>query len=245
MFKEYTMTKSIIIFLACVTVFYTTHTVYADQISQASIVASIEDIQSDATVEKLVATDKKLRAFVKSRTKYLEGDELHYWSKKTFQDVGLFIGRNSDKLGYNGALLKRAHKIDPNSAFRAFTLFSEIEPEPWGMPNIDAAWQYVNEFPNGPFINETNYIIACFYKDLFIILNNERYRSGSGEDYKLNCYEPFFTNDSFSKQAQKSKELSIQYYEKFLQYKPDDSMSLYYIRELRQGTIESWSFCAD
>lgn len=85
-----------------------------------------------------------------------------------------------DWLRYDGTLLRQAHKLNPNSEYRRYTLFAEIgwEAGSWGMPDIKAAHRYEKEFPNGPFIEDVISIIARFYKDLYMVLRDRR------SDYK-------------------------------------------------------------
>ena len=46
--------------------------------------------------------------------------------KKEYELIGLSIGHYSDAIEYSGKLLYDAHKIDPNSPYRRYTLFSMV-----------------------------------------------------------------------------------------------------------------------
>ena len=55
------------------------------------------------------------------------------------------------------------------------------------MPNVTAAFDYVTEFPAGPFAKQAWITIADFHKDLFMVI-----RDGE-RDYKWECFKPYIT----------------------------------------------------
>ena len=61
-------------------------------------------------------------------------------------------------------MLAEAHRKNPTSEFRRFTLFAAILGErpahgPGEMPDIEAARQYLKEFPEGPFAGDVAIIL--------------------------------------------------------------------------------------
>ncbi len=118
-------------------------------------------------VPRLVELDTKIREFVRSSRKWEEGYR-NLW-KDTDKELGLNIGHYSDLYEYNGKFLKMAHSINPRSGLRKYTLFSDINSEDcWvGNPdNLKAAFNYLKEFPTGPFETEVYYLLGMFHWSL-------------------------------------------------------------------------------
>ncbi|HEX4949897.1 MAG TPA: hypothetical protein VFZ34_24740, partial [Blastocatellia bacterium] len=108
------------------------------------------------------------------------------------------------------------------------------------MPNIKAALRYVKEFPQGPFIEETHWIIAGFYKDLFMVLrgNLEKY-------YKYQCFKLYVDKSPLPKQAQRAQAKAIASYQTILKINPASADAAKLLSEVQRGTIKAWSFCVD
>lgn len=125
-------------------------------------------------VKSLIDLDKGLRHFVS--TPHFIDDNI--W-KERYRELGLAMYHYGNWFVYNEQFLVEAHKVNPNSEWRSLTLYSEIHGvgDEYGlgvMPNIEAAYQYAREFPNGPFIAQAFLAIAGFQKDLYMVLRKKQ-----------------------------------------------------------------------
>lgn len=198
------------------------------------------EIEPDPTIEKLVFLDEEVRRFMSSRPEYYPcGDDAKHWNDK-YAKLGLHLDY-WNLLDYSGALLIKAHKINPKSKYRKYTLFSTVEPYRGlgEMPNIKAAFQYAREFPDGPFIEDTLSIIADFHKDLFMVLRDNL------RDYKYDCFKPYIDGSPYLKQINRAKSMATNHYKKVLALNPSNARAINFLNEIHNGTINSWSFCAD
>jgi hypothetical protein len=191
----------------------------------------------------LVEVDRKVRSLLKERPTYRpckDDDDIY---DPAWEAMGVHMSHGGHVV-YTGDLLHRAHQRTPRSSLRKHTLFSTImgvtESHQLGeMPNIKAALRYVKEFPNGPFIEETHWIIAGFYKDLFMVL-----RDGQ-QDYKYDCFKPYIDKLPLRSQAQHAQTQSITSYQTLLKINPANTQAAKLLSEVQRGTIKAWSFCAD
>ena len=122
-----------------------------------------------------MALDQKLRELInkpwKERKESIDGK---YW-KPQWVEMGIGVRHYSDSLHYSGKLLAWAHKVDPNSRFRAYTLYSATGGDRGSaglgeMPNLKMALRYVREFPEGPLLKST--LLVSFYSDLFQLIKD-------------------------------------------------------------------------
>ena len=137
-----------------------------------------------------------------------------------------------------------AHRRDPNSPWRAHTLFStvfgETPPHRLGvMPDITAARAYETEFPSGPFIAEIYRTIADVHKDLYMVL-----RDGLS-DFKYACFAPYIDPSPRRSQADRARQIALEYYQRVLQLTPRDLRARAWYEDTRKGVVRAWSFCAD
>ena len=142
-----------------------------DQIAKEYMaVKSREGIGRDEKIGMLVSLDSKLRQLLdepwKQGYKSYDGK---YW-KASWQPIGIYVSHYGDDLGYSGKLLVEAHSMDNFTEYRKFTLFSAILGEGTyhglgEMPNPMIAVQYLEEFSDGPFADETAIILGNFYTD--------------------------------------------------------------------------------
>ncbi len=111
------------------------------------------------------------------------------------------------------------------------------------MPNVKAAYQYAREFPDGPFIEETLSILANFHKDLFMVLRNDL--QNSPRDYKYDCFRPYINKSPRFMQMNWAKSEAIKFYKKVLAVNPHNIRAIEFLKEINDGTVGGWSFCAD
>jgi len=201
------------------------------------------EIEKKPAIRRLVILDRKLRRFFKSRPEdYPCGYEDGLWEGK-YAKLGVHLD-SGGLLMYSGKLLVDAHRMNPKSKYRKYTLFSTIigiEPaHHFGvMPNIKAAYRYEKEFPDGPFVEETLSIIADFNKDLYMVLRDDRH------DYKYNCFKPYIDASPRSMQMERARRKAMSYYEKVLAINPTNVRAKEFLVAVGNGTVARWSFCAD
>ncbi len=194
------------------------------------------------TVEELVAVDAHLRQLFRERPDYYPcEDEEHY--RPEYADMGVHLGYWNNVV-YSGKLLVDAHQLDPESGRRESTLFStvmNVRPAHGlgEMPDIAAAFRYVEEFPDGSFAEDASVIIADFHKDLFMVLRANR------RDYKYDCFKPYINRTPYSGQMKRAKKIAVSHYERVLAIEPSNARARKSLDEINDGTINSWSFCAD
>ncbi|MBX3179171.1 MAG: hypothetical protein KF886_17585 [Candidatus Hydrogenedentes bacterium] len=141
--------------------------------------------------------------------------------REAFRDMGLYIGHWSGYMQYSGALLARAHRQDPNSRLRPHTLYAAISSsdparEPHGMPDMNAAFQYAAEFPNGPFIAQTYEVIATFHDDLYKALRKFMAEKIYDDDVYMACFRQYMTDQPYENQRVQAQVLAHHFYEKAL-----------------------------
>ncbi|MGH9943555.1 MAG: hypothetical protein ACRD9R_14515 [Pyrinomonadaceae bacterium] len=197
-------------------------------------------IEKKPTIKRLVELDGKLRSFFDDRPEYYPcGDDAQLLDEK-YAKMGVSLDYWS-LLTYNGDLLLRAHRMNPSSKYRGFTLYSTVEPAHGlgVMPNIKAAYRYEQEFPTGPFIKETLSVIADFNKDLYMVLRDDP------RDYKYDCFKPYIGKSPRILQRNRALIEAFVYYQKVLAMNPNDTSAKMFLHELSDGTVKGWSFCAD
>ena len=162
-----------------------------------------------------------------------------------YRAIGISIGHYSDVIGYSGKLLLEAHKLDPVSSFRSYTLYSfaNCDAEDCSMPNIDSARLYVKQFPNGPYIYEVYSTLGRFYDDLYKEI--KRVKDNEGYDYKYDCYGPYVTAEPLKNQLARAQKRGIYYYRKAIQRHPKDAVMRGNLIDLQNGTTNGWYFCSD
>ena len=202
--------------------------------------AEYADSEKSLSVEKLVILDGKIRRLFNSRPEYYPcGDDTKLWEAKYAE-----LGADLDRWGiltYSGKLLADAHRMNPGSEFRRYTLFSTVEPEHGlgVMPNVKAAHRYAEEFPDGPFIGETLLLIADFNKDLYMVLRDDL------RDYKYDCFKPYTDRSPRAAQGSRAQAKAVRYYEKALRVNPAHARAKDFLEEVKKGIVRGWSFCAD
>jgi hypothetical protein len=194
--------------------------------------------QDQRDVAFLVEMDQKLRNLSFERqSRYL---------KPEYESLGLSPALfDSDFFYYSGKLLAEAHRIDPNSPDRRYTLWSIVESDTTAVVNSPAfAESYVQEFPSGPFITQAYFALAGFYDDLFKVIKLEE--TGDRIDYKYDCFQPYIKSAPLAEQARAAQEAGIRYYQKLQQLRPDDESIVANLARLREGKdYHSWSSCPD
>ncbi len=171
--------------------------------------------------------------------------------------IGIDVGHYSDALEYSGKLLVEAHRKNPVSEFRRFTLFAAVmgERPSHGLgeiPNVHVALQYLKEFPEGPFAREVAIILGDFYCDLFKVIT--RLQEKQPSDYKYDCFGRYVKSTDLGAQAARARRLSVSYYAQALADAPAgwrETIDVTHRHSVMQGgdleLIDAlgWHFCAD
>ena len=161
--------------------------------------------------------------------------------------MGIYVGHYSESLHYSGKLLALAHRVDPNSRFRAYTLYSNTGGDGGSsglgeMPNLPTALRYVREFPNGPFVEETYTLLGNFYSDLFLLIKELGRHQGG---YKYECFAKYVDKSDLDSQLRKAQELSVGYYSKALVVNPKNKDVRDWLVGMKEGSPIGWHFCGD
>jgi hypothetical protein len=209
--------------------------------------------QQHKTVEALVYLDSTVKAFVDTVDKAFPGRSPSHFDPDRYKNLGLFINHYTDEIGYTEEFLVEAHSLNSNSPLRPLTLYSTILGVRTfhglgEMPNLDSALAYVKEFPRGPYAKEVYAILGDFYKDLYMLLRDYQQKREGEErygDYKYDCFEPYVDKSPIKTQRDRAQKLAIQYYDQALKLDPANADVRHRQRKVRDGSITSWSFCAD
>ncbi len=185
---------------------------------------NFQDIEN--AIEALVNLDLKLRKFL--REIVTQPDQSNYW-KSDYAKLDLEIGHFSDSFEYSGALLDKAYKLNPQSKFRKYTLFSGINTDKYcwveNPRNLESAFQYLKEFPNGPFVADVYMALGGFYWSLYnyIQYQKEDLKNKPHEELKglenhstLLQYIKETSKLSIDIQEEQAKTSAIKYFEAFL-----------------------------
>lgn len=218
-----------------------------------NILSEYQGLPDTDDVRRLVELDRELKALVGViQGMYPDGASKKYW-REEYGTLGLYIGHYSDAIGYSGRLLVDAHRRNPYSPYRKYTLFTTITGEGTShglgeMPDIRQAELYLHEFPTGPYAGDVNEILGYFYDDLAKVLrrivNNDKFK----EDYKYNCFLRYITSAPYPEQLRSAERLAIQHLERAIFLNPASEANDYRrdaLAALRAGEIYSWHWCAD
>lgn len=202
----------------------------------------------------LVAFDQKLTRLVEQiQASDKEGISGKLW-KPEYEAIGLYVGHYSDQLGYSGKFLLQAHRLDPQSPLRDRTLFATIVGEGnfselARMPDIQRAYQYLREFPNGPYAGATYAILGTFYSDLYKVIRTLRKDPIKGRDYKYECFAPYIKDDGLEAQARVARNRAADYLARAIAASPKGPRAPFLHEELEamRGSAEptGWSWCTD
>jgi len=219
------------------------------------IVREYRLVSARKDVESLVRLDTRLRGLIDEPWQKSKSGFEGSWWKSPWTEVGVYVGHYSDQLGYSGKLLVEAHRIDPTSTFRRYTLFSAILGEGTShglgeMPDVRTALDYLKEFPDGPFADKTLIILGHFYDDLFKVLRD--LQRNELPEYKLNCFSKHVGKSDLDKQARRAQRLSVRYYSKALDVRSQSKRDWAetadirrYKQDVESGHSRGWDFCAD
>ena len=208
-------------------------------------------------IQGLVSLDGRIRRLLEEpwRRSRKSIDRSIY--KPAWAAIGIDVGHYSDSLEYSGRLLVEAHRKNPVSELRRFTLFSAVMGERPShglgeMPDVNVALRYLKEFPRGPFARDAAIILADFYSDLFKVIS--ALQQNQPHDYKYDCFSKFIEGTDFGGQADRARRLSVAFYNQALADAPAGWAETTDLKH-RQSVMQSgdlklidalgWHFCAD
>jgi hypothetical protein len=202
-------------------------------------------------VRRLVEMDRELDAVVEKIRTAHGRDSARFW-RKDYEAIGLYVGYYSEALGYSGKLLVEAHRRNPNSPYRGYTLFTTIVGERTAhglgvMPNLDQAYTYLEEFPDGPYAEHTYEILGFFYDDLFKVLKG-LVGNADERDYKYDCFAPYITNGPYDAQMRSAGSAAIRHLKTAIGLNPRSERNEYrheVLRSIQSGHSQEWHWCAD
>ncbi len=198
-------------------------------------------------VERLVNIDIQIRKFLKEVRMQHGHDK--YW-KSDYAILSLRIDHFTEAFEYEGALLQKAHKINPKSKYREYTLFSEINTDKYcwveNPKNLEAAYQYLKEYPNGPYVADVYKALGGFNWSLFnyIRFQKENLKSKPHDELKneeehnvLLQYIKDIANVSIEMQENQAKDNAIKYFDAYLKTGKDTDVWVKRIlNEIKNGT---------
>lgn len=245
-----TIGKSFLLLVAtflCTSAYASTYQQHLDR-----ILKEYKALPQSTDVKRLVELDRELTALAKEIQKNdREGKSASIW-KDEYKEIGVYVGHYSSQIGYSGKLLVEAHKANPNSPYREYTLFTTIlgEGSSHGlgeMPDIEQAKKYVREFPHGPYAAKTYSIIGSFYDDLAKVIVRFIENKKDSKDYKYDCFSSYLTNEPYQIQLKTAKALAIEYLDKAIALMPENerkkmNLDFWYVKS---GRTYAWHWCAD
>lgn len=221
-------------------------------------------MEDNQRIEQLVRLDAELREVTRGiheemvRTRRIASAE---YFQEAYTEIGLYIGHWSGIIEYTGVLLVKAHQQDPHSPLRSHTLFSTVAPrkvvgEHSGMPDLNAAFRYVAEFPEGPFSAQTLEVIATCYDDFYKSLRKFMTKKIYEDDVHMGCFKPFMTAQPYEEQLVQVQVLALQFYERAVKAAGDDVRQSAAISEKLEkfktmldaedkSEFEVWYWCGD
>lgn len=199
--------------------------------------------RSKQDVETLVRLDTEVRhLFIDSfeeRRQLAEGNNF----KPEYDSIGLRIGHYSEAVEYSGKILVVAHRINPHSPLRNFTLYSTVNMngDPDGFPNVEEAKTYLEEFPSGPYAFEVSQTLANFYDDLFKTLRDRI----AGKTILYLTYDEFITSAPLNEQLNSAQRNGLFYYRMALNIRPKNPALQESYEALKNGSTQGWYFIND
>lgn len=141
-----------------------------------------------------------------------------------FQEMGVYIGHYSDRLEFSEKLLAEAHRLNPNTQYRKYTLYAAVLGDTIGadlpdLPDVAQARRYLKEFPEGPYATDVHLILAGFYHDLFMSLRFGEASLGESNS----CYVDYVARHPDEADAERARKLAILHFKKVLAALPPAS----------------------
>lgn len=221
-----------------------------------NVLLEYKSLKEQSSIKQLIGLHNKISDIVIEIHVNREDIKEPLW-RKSYKELGVYIGHYGS-IAYYDKLLAEAHKINPNSSLRRFTLystiFSQYKSHSWSaLPNITAANLYLKEFPEGPYAWKVHEALGYFYYDLFKVLRDElldkKYKQKS-EELPVDCYNDYILNKSYPAQYKASGLKATWHFKKSISLFPNIKA----IDEINEALKQiahpelwggSWYYCAD
>ncbi len=195
------------------------------------IYAEYAQLEANPPVSALVKLDGELREILPD-----PNPDNFPWSpfscwKPEFEEIGVVQGHFCQCTRYHGTLLARAHSIEPNSALRSYTLYSE------------GARRYLKEFTEGPFASSAHRTIGGFYSDLFLFIRDEV--AGDQKSYKQDCFVEFIDERPAAEQLSEAQRKAVFHFSEAARLDPTDKIVRRWLRYMEAGDPQFHHTCAD
>jgi len=195
----------------------------------------------------LVALDREVQAWVRRLTDSLAVAVPADSASPTFtarSDL-LGVGPNGFDAGdgsYDGRILLKAHALDPNSPWRAHTLWSQVfKDDQIGPPDLAVVRQYLREFPSGPFAADAAVMAGTLYHDLFMTLRDTT-ETGSGSL----CVDHLITTAPRPVQIALARDSALAYLDLALRLAPSRGLGRDARKRVAEGAEPGWLYhCPD
>ena len=203
-----------------------------------------QTISKNPQVAQLVALDQDLRRLIKRFPATVEESNRPGVIPGSYEAMGVSIEKYSEVVGYSGKLLTEAHRLNPVSPLRDYTLYAAAcESDESSLPNVDSAEAYVAEFPDGPYIREIYTTLARFYCDLYQEIRS--LIAGEPTDYIYDCYSLYISAEPLPVQLNKVQQLGLHYFQLGIERDSSNAILKAEREDLKTGTINGWYFCGD
>jgi hypothetical protein len=166
--------------------------------------------------------------------------------KQEYRQCGLEIGHYSDALQYSGKLLVEAHRLNPHSSYRQYTFYSTIcrdDECQGGLPDIDSAYAYLREFPEGPFVFHTTRLLARFHSDLYQALRDRLENKIKQEVFEF--FSPFMSTKASESELLSVQQKGLTYYKQAMELRPADKVLAAEAEDLQEGICAGWFLLPD
>jgi hypothetical protein len=151
--------------------------------------------------------------------------------KPEFEEIGVVQGHFCQCTRYHGTLLARAHSIEPNSALRSYTLYSE------------GARRYLKEFPEGSFASSAHRTIGGFHSDLFLFIRDKV--AGDQKSYKHDCFLEFIDERPAAEQLSEAQRKAVFHFSEAARLDLTDKIVRRWLRYMEAGDPQFNHTCAD
>ncbi|MCE5272840.1 hypothetical protein LLH00_16295 [bacterium] len=222
---------------------------HADYLRACQAASAVDFVNLDQRARKLIGHYQALG--VTDTHRYDENQEKRkIWENFDFDkvgDLGMDVGHYSDAIDYGGYLLRVADSLDSHSPLRNYTLYAEIWAETgedawWGAPDIDLAYQYEREFPQGPFIEQVLEMIGNCNTDLYHHLVCEK----KGDDDYHDCTPSSCPDQPLDVQIAAARQEALKYWQRLkVRYPSRRAEFNEEIGSLTEDAVSSWHYCAD
>jgi hypothetical protein len=228
----------------------------------AGIYSTYQKVAQQPSLVGFVDLDKRLRAFMASRDALYDpllsasGDTLNAHGagqrytedlaifREMYQDMGVSLNHWSDLLQYDGRFMDSAYQLAPNSEYRSYTLYAEVERgRVLALEEMACAFNYIREFPNGPWVADAYERIASHYADAYVVTRD----STTPWEYCIAFYEGMADTSARKLVMPSLRQQAIEFYQKAAKLAPGNKVIRFrydfFLREEKRNALIYCSEC--